>query len=151
MNMLLGLILCNLIPAAPNTDLTGVTPNQVQMEDSFWKPRLETNREVTLPHNFRMCEETGRIHNFAVAGGLEEGGFEGIPFNDSDVFKVMEGAAYILGADLTPMPEITVNGENVDVQSIRGYARIQRTWEDGDQVQLRLPFEARVVRAHDLV
>ena len=69
---------------------------QVQIEDNFWAPRLETNRLVTIPYNFKKCEETGRIRNFAIAGGLEKGAFEGIFFNDSDVFKVIEGASYSL-------------------------------------------------------
>ena len=68
----------------------------VQIRDQFWTPRLETNRKVTLPYNFKKCEETGRIRNFAIAGGMEEGQFEGIYFNDSDVFKVIEGASYSL-------------------------------------------------------
>ena len=69
---------------------------QVNITDNFWAPRLETNRKVTIPYNFQKCEETGRIRNFAIAGGLEEGEFEGIYFNDSDVFKVIEGASYSL-------------------------------------------------------
>lgn len=68
----------------------------VHIQDDFWTPRLETNRQVTLPYNFKKCEETGRLRNFAIAGGLEEGEFEGIFFNDSDVFKVIEGASYSL-------------------------------------------------------
>ncbi len=68
----------------------------VNINDNFWAPRLETNRKVTIPYNFQKCEETGRLRNFAIAGGLEEGEFEGIFFNDSDVFKVIEGASYSL-------------------------------------------------------
>lgn len=68
----------------------------VQLTDSFWLPRLKTNREVTIPYDFKKCEETGRIDNFAAAGGLKKGSFVGIRYNDSDVFKVMEGAAYSL-------------------------------------------------------
>jgi uncharacterized protein len=69
----------------------------VGIADSFWSPRLETNRRVTVEHNFRKCETTGRIRNFAVAAGHEEGGFEGLfGFNDSDVYKVIEGASYSL-------------------------------------------------------
>jgi len=68
----------------------------VTITDEFWGPRLETNRKVTIPYAFQKCEETGRIDNFAKAAGLMEGKFEGIRFNDSDVFKVMEGAAYSL-------------------------------------------------------
>jgi hypothetical protein len=69
---------------------------QVNITDDFWAPRLETNRKITIPYCFKKCEETGRIRNFAIAGGLEEGEFEGIYFNDSDVFKVIEGASYSL-------------------------------------------------------
>lgn len=68
----------------------------VTVDDQFWSPRLETNRDVTVRYCFDKCEETGRIANFEIAGGLKEGGFEGIFFNDSDVMKVIEGAAYTL-------------------------------------------------------
>ncbi len=68
----------------------------VTIDDAFWLPRLETNRLVTIPFDFRKCEETGRIDNFAKAGGLMDGEFVGIFFNDSDVFKVIEGASYSL-------------------------------------------------------
>ena len=72
--------------------------------DRFWLPRLETNRQVTIPYDFEKCEETGRIDNFAKAAGLMEGPHEGIFYNDSDVFKVVEGAAYSLS--LHPDPEL---------------------------------------------
>jgi hypothetical protein len=38
---------------------------QVTIEDEFWQPRLETNRKVTLPHDIKWCEDSGRIDNFA--------------------------------------------------------------------------------------
>ena len=69
---------------------------QVKIIDNFWQQRLETNREITIPYTFAKSEETGRISNFAKAGGLEDGEFEGIYFNDSDVFKIIEGASYSL-------------------------------------------------------
>lgn len=77
----------------------------VAIRDDFWTPRLETNRKVTIPYNFKKCEETGRLRNFAIAGGLEEGDFEGIFFNDSDVFKVIEGASYSLQVHSDPQLE----------------------------------------------
>jgi len=58
--------------------------------------RDDTSRNVTIPYCFEKCEETGRIRNFEKAAGLIEGKHEGIYFNDSDVYKVMEGAAYSL-------------------------------------------------------
>ena len=68
----------------------------VRLDDSFWRPRLDTNRSVTVRYCIEMCERTGRIRNFAIAGGLEQGAFEGIFYNDSDVYKVIEGASYAL-------------------------------------------------------
>ena len=76
--------------------LTSVPFTNVTIDDEFWAPRIETNRKITIPYDFKKCEETGRISNFAKAGGLMEGKFEGIYFNDSDLYKVIEGAAYSL-------------------------------------------------------
>ncbi|MCA9734062.1 MAG: glycoside hydrolase family 127 protein [Deferribacteres bacterium] len=72
--------------------------SEVQITDDFWSKRIETNRTVTIPYDLQKCEETGRINNFAVAGGLKEGAFEGIRYNDSDVYKVMEGIAYSISS-----------------------------------------------------
>jgi uncharacterized protein len=81
-----------------------VSFTDVTFNDNFWKARLETNRTSTIPANFKKCEETGRIDNFSKAAGLMEGPHVGIFFNDSDVFKVMEGAAYSLSVH--PDPEL---------------------------------------------
>src|SRR3989304_6525035 len=76
--------------------LSAVPFTEVKVGDAFWQERLRTNREVSLPHNFKWCHDTGRFSNFAKAAGLVEGEFEGIFFNDSDVYKVLEGASYSL-------------------------------------------------------
>lgn len=68
----------------------------VSIDDPFWSPRIETNRAVTIPFAIAKCEETGRIDNFAKAGRLMEGEFRGIYYDDSDVYKVVEGIAYSL-------------------------------------------------------
>jgi DUF1680 family protein len=82
--------------------LSAIPFTEVKFQDTFWSPRLETNREKALPHNFAWCEQTGRIDNFAKAGKLMEGPFKGIFFNDSDVYKVLEGASYSLAAHPDP-------------------------------------------------
>ena len=46
---------------------------------------------------------------------------------------------------------LQVNGEPVEVELSRGYARIERTWEPGDTVDLVLPLPVRRVVAHDAV
>ncbi|HSH20764.1 MAG TPA: beta-L-arabinofuranosidase domain-containing protein, partial [Draconibacterium sp.] len=73
-----------------------VSSQNVELTDNFWSKRIAINRDVTIPYCFEKCEETHRIANFEIAGRLTEGTFEGIRFNDSDVFKIMEGAAYSL-------------------------------------------------------
>ncbi len=89
--------------------LAAVPFTDVKLSDRFWAPRLETNRRKSLPHNFQWCEQTGRIDNFSKAGGLMEGKFRGIYFNDSDVYKVLEGASYSLAADPDPALERTAD------------------------------------------
>ena len=69
----------------------------VHFNDNFWAPRIETVRSVTVPFAFQKCEDTHRIDNFAVAGKLMEGEFNSpYPFDDSDVYKIMEGASYLM-------------------------------------------------------
>jgi len=77
----------------------------VQFQDNFWLPRMETNRTVTIPYAFEQSKETGRIKNFEIAAETEEGGFcTAYPFDDSDVYKIIEGASYSL--KVHPNPEL---------------------------------------------
>ena len=82
--------------ATESTGLALVPLPDVHVDGGFWGARLATNRKVTIEANLRQCEMTGRIKNFAVAGKLEKGQHRGLLFNDSDVYKVIEGVAYTL-------------------------------------------------------
>lgn len=70
---------------------------EVQVSDEFWSDRLEASREVTIPLAFSKCEETGRYDNFVRAtkpdSTYKVGGFS---FDDTDVYKTIEGASYLL-------------------------------------------------------
>jgi DUF1680 family protein len=69
----------------------------VKLTDNFWAPRIKKNADVTIPIAFHFCETTGRVKNFEIAGGIDTGKFQTIyPFDDSDVFKIIEGASYSL-------------------------------------------------------
>ncbi|MBN1559158.1 glycoside hydrolase family 127 protein [candidate division KSB1 bacterium] len=69
----------------------------VKLTDAFWRHRLDVNRQVTIPASFKKCQETGRIANFEIAAGMREGEFQSpFPFDDSDVYKIIEGASYSL-------------------------------------------------------
>ncbi len=97
--------------------------NHVRIDDAFWTPRLEISRTVTIPYAFGMCEETGRIRNFEKAAGLRQGKHEGIYFDDSDVYKVMEGAAYSLQVHPDTMMRLYLD----KLITVLNQAR----WEDG--------------------
>ncbi len=69
----------------------------VIVNDNFWAPRIELNQKVTIPIAIAQCYKTGRIENFKIAGKLTSGKFQSeYPFDDSDVFKIIEGASYSL-------------------------------------------------------
>jgi DUF1680 family protein len=82
--------------------LTAVPFQEVKIHDAFWGPRLRTNRTTTVEANLRQCEQTGRIKNFAVAAGMESGKHKGLLFDDSDVYKMLEGIAYALAERRDP-------------------------------------------------
>jgi DUF1680 family protein len=95
-------------PAAEGTPGYPIRPvpfTAVRLTDQFWSTRVETNRAVTIPFGFRKSEEEGRIRNFETAAGLRKGEYEGkMPFDDTDVYKLIEGAAYSLQSH--PDPEL---------------------------------------------
>ena len=82
----------------------------VSTDDVFWTPRIEINRTVTIPFAFRQCETSGRVDLFERAGAVLSGakGIDestpGYPFDDTDVYKVLEGAGYVLSVQ--PDPEL---------------------------------------------
>jgi len=84
-------------PAVAEYPVSPVPLSQVKLTDGFWKPRIEINARVTVPACFKKCEET-RIPNFRRAAKEQEGSYQGDPFDDSDLYKVAEGAAYSLAA-----------------------------------------------------
>ena len=76
-----------------------VSFTQVHLNDGFWSPRIEINRTVSIPSAFHECEVNGRFDNFALAAGLIQGEHKGdFSFDDTDPYKVIEGASYSLAS-----------------------------------------------------
>ena len=135
--MILGLVLAALPlmagesvaqPSGYALSPAGLT--DVRLSSGFWFDRFETNRLSTLRTCLAKCNETPRIANFTNAANRAYGRFGGIPFDDSDVFKVMEGAAYVLA--LHPDPELEryltwLIGEIAKAQEPDGYLYTART------------------------
>ena len=96
------------IPASRDYPVKPVPFTVVHLDDVFWAPRLETNRAVTIPHAFGQCQASGRMDNFDRAanvlrgGNLENRQAPGFPFDDTDPYKVLEGASYALAVQPDP-------------------------------------------------
>ena len=85
-----------------NNDMAGykITPVNIQnvkLNDSFWLPIIKRVQEKTIEYSIEKIEEEGRLDNFLIAGGKLEGQVKGaMPFDDTDVYKIIEGASYSL-------------------------------------------------------
>ena len=103
---------------------------KVKLQDRFWTPRIETNRLVTIPASFARCESTGRVKNFLMAAAKSGKFCTRYPFDDTDIYKTIEGASFSLAlhydakldAYLDSMIQIIANAQEPD-----GYLYTART------------------------
>lgn len=102
--MVAGLFACNHSSYdQPDAPIKEVPFKQVHLNDEFWSPRIEINRTVSIPSAFKECEINGRLDNFAIAGGLKKGEHRGdFSFDDTDPYKIIEGASYSLAVHYDP-------------------------------------------------
>ena len=103
--MICALWICTSV-AAQQKDypFTPVPFTQVQLTDNFWLPRIKINHNVTIPASFERCEKTGRVKNFDMAAA-QSGKFCTIyPFDDTDIYKTIEGASFSLS--IFPDPKL---------------------------------------------
>jgi len=106
---------------SPHARLRPVPLTAVTLADAFWAPRRQMNRQSVLPAQYRQLEETGRVDNLRRAGGLKTGiPFQGYCYNDSDVYKWLEAAAWTLAAG--PAAEL----EGMAAEVITAIAAAQR-------------------------
>ncbi len=114
--------------------ITPVTFNQVHFTDAFWKPRMVQNQEVTIPEALRLCYENGRVDNFKKAAGLLEGYFVGDnTFDDTDIYKILEGMSYSI--QVSPNEELSQEMDELiellgQAQEDDGYLYTPRTAGD---------------------
>jgi uncharacterized protein len=102
------IILVVISPAVVGADeplirLRPVPFTDVQIHDSFWSPRQEVNRSVSIPVNLEMLEKSGNLKNLELAAAKATSGFTGPVFMDSDVHKALEAASYSLATHPDPV------------------------------------------------
>src|SRR5262245_58744667 len=108
----------------------------VHLDDVFWAPRIETNRVETIPFAFQQCERPGRVDNSMRAAKalrgepLENTKPPGYPFDDTDLYKVIEGASYALSVRPDPNLDAYVDGMIAKIAAAQepdGYLYTTRT------------------------
>jgi DUF1680 family protein len=88
---------------APGYAIQPVAFTHVHLTDDFWRPRLETNASVTIPYILQKCREEKRIDNFLAAAGKKKvEKLSDFPFDDTDLYKLLEGASYSLQEKYDP-------------------------------------------------
>lgn len=104
-----ALLLSSVLVQAQQKDypIQPVSFKQVHVNDHFWEPRMRINAEVTIPYILKMCREHGRIDNFLAAAGKKENKLcSEFTFDDTDVYKWIEGASYAL--QVKPDPKLAL-------------------------------------------
>jgi DUF1680 family protein len=92
-------------PETGNYMITPVDLRNVKLTDRFWLPIVRRIQEKTIPYALEKCRKEGRLDNFLIAGGQMEGSVKGkMPFDDTDVYKIIEGASMSLIS--APNPEL---------------------------------------------
>jgi Uncharacterized protein conserved in bacteria len=96
-------VVVSLLAQKADYSIRQVNLNQIELTDNFWLPKIRTIQEKTISYAFQKCEEEGRMENFVTAGDVIRGKAATtakvrgkMPFDDTDVYKIIEGAAYSL-------------------------------------------------------
>lgn len=77
--------------------IQSVAVKDVKITDDFWLPVIKRIQEKTIPYAIKKCSDEGRLDNFLIAGGKMKGSVKGaMPFDDTDVYKIIEGASLSL-------------------------------------------------------
>ncbi len=83
---------------------------QVHVNDQFWAPKMEVNAKVTIPYILQQCKDNGRIDNFLRAAKLLAGDkMTAYTFDDTDLYKVIEGASYAMQVQKNPELEVYID------------------------------------------
>lgn len=87
--------------------ISAISIKNVVINDSFWLPKIKLIQDSTIQYAFNKCEKEGRMESFLIAGGKKKGKVRGkMPFDDTDLYKIIEGASYSLISNPNPTLDI---------------------------------------------
>ena len=88
---------CRQQPKHKDYPISMIDIKNVELTDSFWLPKIKTVQNTTIKYGLEKCVNEGRLDNFLIAGKKKKGKVNGkMPFDDTDVYKIIEGASYSL-------------------------------------------------------
>jgi DUF1680 family protein len=99
----------------PPVKLKDLPLKQVHIDDPFWNPWIESNRDRTVAHVLKELEENGNIRNLEIAAGKAQGQRRGPYWADSDVYKWMQGVSYVLANHQDPALEAKLDEIIADI------------------------------------
>jgi DUF1680 family protein len=121
--------------AAQTTDypIQPVAFTQVNLVDNFWAPKIQVNADITIPYTLQQCKTHERIDNFLrAAGKIKDDKYTQFTFDDTDIYKVIEGASYAMQQKQKPAMEQYIDSQidiNAAAQQPDGYLYTFRTMQ----------------------
>jgi DUF1680 family protein len=91
----------------------------VRIENGFWAERREVNVNNSIPSMRKLLEANGRMDNFRRLTGKSTAGQRGPVYSDSDVYKWMEAAGFVLQSGERPELRATVDTMAKDVVAVQ--------------------------------
>jgi DUF1680 family protein len=97
-------------PAYFDYPITSVPIKNVELTDNFWLPKIKIIQDSTILYALDKCKTEGRMESFLIAGGKMKGKVRGkMPFDDTDLYKIIEGASYTLISKPNPPLDATLD------------------------------------------
>lgn len=103
------------LDATPGAKLKTVPVSAVKLEGGFWEPRRKTNVEKSIPTLLQLLEEHGVMDNFRRLSGSKQVERKGPLYTDSDLYKWMEAAAWVLASEDRPELRRTFDALTADI------------------------------------
>ncbi|MFB3828483.1 MAG: glycoside hydrolase family 127 protein [Bryobacteraceae bacterium] len=135
------------VHASPYAKVHALPVSAVKLGAGFWTPRMRINVERSIPTLLELLESHGVVDNFRRLSGRKQVPRSGPLFTDSDLYKWMEAAAFVLQSERRPELESTLDrlaGDILAAQEPSGYLN---TYYVEEREKLRF---TEMQRSHEL-
>ena len=132
---------------SPYAKLHPVPVGAVRMRDGFWTPRMRINVERSIPTMLDLLEAHGVVDNFRRLSGHKKAERRGPLYTDSDIYKWIEAAAFVLQSRDDPKLRATVDRLTDEIAAAQEPSGYLNTYWIEDRVPRRFQ---EMQRGHEL-